>query len=94
VPTLIWTTHKLADGWVLLCVDANFEQPGEPEAMMGYRRAVHPFHFDESENPVMDFSAVIAEMKFAVEKGVEGQQLLSASRACGFERHHLQGTGE
>lgn len=84
MPALIWTTHKLADGWVLLCVDVNFEQPGEPEAMLGYRRAVHPFHFDESDDPVMNFFAVIAEMKYAVETGVAGRKSLPASRARAF----------
>ena len=49
LPPLIWSTHKLADGWVLLCVDASLELPGEPEALLGYRRAVHPFDFDEAE---------------------------------------------
>jgi hypothetical protein len=84
MPILIWTTHKLADGWVLLCVDVNFEQPGEPEALLGYRRAVHPFAFDESDDPVMDFCAVIAEMKYRVQTGLAGYQPLMASRAGAF----------
>lgn len=84
---LIWTTHKLADGWVLLCADASFEQPGEPEAMIGVRRAVHPFHFDEDEKPVIAFSLVIAEMTNAIMWGVNGVQSatsLPASRARAF----------
>ncbi|RMV69956.1 hypothetical protein ALP05_02348 [Pseudomonas caricapapayae] len=86
-PKLIWTTHKLADGWVLLCVDANLEQPGEPEAMLGVRRAVHPFDFDEARNPVIAFTLVIAEMTHAIMWGVNGVQsatLLPASRARAF----------
>lgn len=86
-PTLVWTTHKLADGWVLLCVDVNLEQPGQPEALLGFRRAVHPFHFDEMDDPVMGFTLVIAEMTNAITWGVKGAecaQSLIASRACAF----------
>jgi hypothetical protein len=86
-PKMVWTTHKLADGWVLLCVDVNLEQLGEPEALLGFRKAVHPFHFDEMENPVGEFTAVIAEMTNAVTwgmQGVECAQSLIASRACAF----------
>ncbi|QXG34017.1 hypothetical protein [Pseudomonas viridiflava] len=84
---LVWTTHKLADGWVLLCVDANLEQPGQPEVMLGVRRAVHPFHFDEETNPVIAFTLVIAEMTNTIMWGVNGaqcQKLLPASRARAF----------
>lgn len=84
---LIWTTHKLADGWVLLCVDVNLEASGQPEAMIGVRRAVHPFHFDESREPVTAFSLVIAEMANTITwglKGAEHQQSPSASRARAF----------
>ncbi|ARD11392.1 MULTISPECIES: hypothetical protein [Pseudomonas syringae group genomosp. 2] len=86
-PKLIWTTHKLADGWVLLCVDADLEQPGEPEAMLGMRRAVHPFHFDQMNEPVIAFTLVIAEMTNAIMWGVSGAQCaqsLPASRAHAF----------
>lgn len=84
---LIWTTHKLADGWVLLCVDANLEQPGEPEAMLGVRRAVHPFDFDQMNEPVIGFTLLIAEMTNAIMWGVNGAQCaqsLPASRARAF----------
>ena len=85
LPTLIWTTHKLADGWVLLCVDASLELPGEPEALLGYRRAVHPFHFDESTDPVMDFKRVISEMTYVMGRGLGVEvHSLSASRARAF----------
>ncbi|SCW91855.1 hypothetical protein [Pseudomonas sp. NFACC05-1] len=86
-PKMIWTTHKLADGWVLLCVDVNLEQPGQPEALLGFRKAVHPFHFDEMVDPVMSFTAIIAEMTNAVTwgmKGAECAQSLIASRAGAF----------
>lgn len=86
-PKLIWTTHKLADGWVMLSVDANLEQPGKPEAMLGMRRAVHPFDFDEARKPVIAFSLVIAEMTNAIMWGVNGAQCaqsLPASRARAF----------
>ncbi|TWC18135.1 hypothetical protein FBY06_11560 [Pseudomonas sp. SJZ085] len=87
MPTLVWTTHKLADGWVLLCVDANLEQQGEPEAMLGVRRAVHPFEFDEMNDPVMGFTLVIAEMTNAITWGLRGAefaQSMYASRAGAF----------
>lgn len=84
-PTLVWTTHKLAEGWVLLCVDANLEQPGEPEALLGFRKAVHPFAFDEMNDPVGEFTAVIAEMTKAVTFGLMAYApTLPASRACAF----------
>ena len=85
-PVLKWSTYRLADGWVLICVDASLEQPGEPEALLGYRRAVHPFHFDEADDPVMDFKAVISEMTFVVSTGLAGQGTLPASRAGAFGR--------
>lgn len=69
---LIWTTHRLVDGWVLLCVDVTISLPGEPEALLGYRRAVHFFQFDESDDPVMDFGFVIAEMTYRITRGLEG----------------------
>lgn len=87
MPVLIWTTHKLDNGWVLLCVDVTISQPGAPEALLGYRRAVHPFQFDDSDDPVMDFGFVIAEMTYRVTRGLEGlasEPAPVASRACAF----------
>ncbi|GKQ44395.1 hypothetical protein [Pseudomonas syringae] len=75
-PKLIWTTHKLAEGWVLLCVEANLEQPGEPEAMLGFKRAVHPFHFDDASEPIVAFTLVIAEMTNAIMWGAAGRSAL------------------
>jgi hypothetical protein len=84
MPVVKWSTYKLLDGWVLICADVSLEKPGEPEALLGYRRAVHPFQFDESDDPVMDFTAVIAEMTYVVKTGLVGQKSLPASRACAF----------
>ena len=84
-PLLKWSCRELNDGWVMIGVDCDLSSPEEPECMMGLRRAVHPFQFDEAENPVIAFSAVISEMDFRIRKGVG----LSAtphptSRACAF----------
>ncbi|MGH8387652.1 MAG: hypothetical protein ACRESJ_19550 [Pseudomonas sp.] len=86
-PVMQWACRKLVDGWVMIGVDVDLSQPGEPEALLGYRRAVHPFHFDESDSPVMDFEFVIAEMTYRMNKGLEGAedaQRFSASRARTF----------
>jgi len=82
-----WACRELCDGWVMIGVDVDLSQPGEPEALLGYRRAVHPFHFDDAEDPVMEFSSVIAEMTYRMCRGLEieaGAQLHSASRARTF----------
>ncbi|TWC50134.1 hypothetical protein FBY04_12027 [Pseudomonas sp. SJZ080] len=86
-PVMQWACRELVDGWVMIGVDVDLSAPGEPEGLLGYRRAVHPFQFDGSDDPVMDFSFVIAEMTCRVMRGVEGAegaQLLSASRARAF----------
>lgn len=86
-PVMQWACRELADGWVMIGVDVNLSAPGEPEALLGYRRAIHPFHFDECTDPVMEFGAVITEMTKAVMWGVQGAggaQPHSASRACAF----------
>ncbi|MEE5136185.1 hypothetical protein V2J83_11795 [Pseudomonas alliivorans] len=84
---LKWSTSQLEGGWVLIGVDVSLEREGEPEALLGCRRAVHPFHFDEHEKPVIAFSLVIAEMTNAIMWGVNGVQSatsLPASRARAF----------
>lgn len=86
-PVMQWACRELAEGWVMIGVDVDLSGPGEPEALLGYRRAIHPFHFDECTDPVMEFGAVIAEMTKAVlwgVQGVGGAQPDSASRACAF----------
>lgn len=87
-PIMQWACRELVDGWVMIGVDVDLSAPGEPEALLGYRRAIHPFQFDESTNPVMDFGFVIAEMTYRMCRGLElevGAQSDSASRACAFE---------
>lgn len=68
-PLLQWACRELNDGWVMIGVDVDLSSPGEPEMLMGLRRAVHPFQFDEAENPVMAFTAVISEMDFLIRRG-------------------------
>ena len=84
-PLLKWSCRKLNDGWVMIGVDVDLSAPGEPEMLLGLRRAVHPFHFDEAENPVMEFTAVISEMDKQIRKGCGVSAIAhSASRACAF----------
>jgi len=86
-PIMQWACRELCDGWVMIGVDVDLSAPGEPEALLGYRRAIHPFHFDECTNPVMTFATVIAEMTYRVTRGLEGvgdAQPDSASRAHAF----------
>lgn len=86
-PTMQWACRKLMDGWVMIGVDVDVSLPGQPEALLGYRRAIHPFQFDESNNPVMDFTFVIAEMTYRITRGLEGvgdAQPFSPSRAPAF----------
>lgn len=54
-PLLQWACRELNNGWVMIGVDVDLSTPEEPECMLGLRRAVHPFHFDEAENPVIAF---------------------------------------
>ena len=76
----------LEDGWVLLAVDVNLAHPEQPEALLGYRRAVHPFQFDEALEPVVGFCLVISEMMEVIERGAGiAAQSHSASRARAFE---------
>lgn len=86
-PVMQWACRELVDGWVMIGVDVDLSAPGEPEALLGYRRAIHPFQFDESDSPVKDFEFVIAEMTYRVTRGLEGvgdAQPNSASRAHAF----------
>ena len=84
-PLFKWSCRELVDGWVMIGVDCDLSSPDEPECMLGLRRAVHPFHFDESEKPVIAFSAVISEMDSQIRKGVGiGAPDHSASRAHAF----------
>ncbi|NMX27090.1 hypothetical protein HBO14_11190 [Pseudomonas sp. WS 5406] len=80
-----WSCRELNDGWVMIGVDVDLSGPGEGECMMGLRRAVHPFHFDEANHPVIAFSAVISEMDNRMRKAVGmGAPTHSGSRACAF----------
>jgi len=84
-PLLKWACRELNDGWVMIGVDVDLSAPGEPECLLGLRRAVHPFHFDVAENPVMEFTAVISEMDNRIRKGCGVSAVAhSASRACAF----------
>ena len=84
-PLFKWSCRELVDGWVMIGVDCDLSSPNEPECMLGLRRAVHPFHFDESDNPVIAFSAVISEMDYRMRKAVGmGAPTHSASRAHAF----------
>lgn len=84
-PLLKWSCRELNDGWVMIGVDVDLSTPQEPECMLGLRRAVHPFHFDEADNPVMEFTAVITEMDFLIRRGCGVSATThSASRACAF----------
>ena len=86
-PILQWSCLELGGGWLMFGVDVDLSGPGEPEALLGYRRAIHPAHFDECTDSVMTFGAVIAEMTYRVTRGLEGvgdAQPNSASRAHAF----------
>lgn len=80
-PTLHWSCRDLSDGWVMLGVDADLTHSDQPEAMLGYRRAVHPFLFDDS--PAL-FWEIIQEMGDVVGR-VVGAPASSVSRARAFE---------
>lgn len=84
-PLLKWSCRELNDGWVMIGVDVDLSGPDEPESLLGLRRAVHPFHFDEAESPVIAFEAVITEMDNQIRKGCGvGATTDSASRAHAF----------
>lgn len=84
-PLLQWACRELNDGWVMIGVDVDLSAPGEPEMLMGLRRAVHPFQFDEAANPVIEFAAVISEMDFLIRRGCGVSATThSASRARAF----------
>lgn len=86
-PVMQWACRELCDGWVMIGVDVVLSAPGQPEALLGYRQAVHPFHFDDAVNPVMAFQTVIAEMTYRMCRGLElevGAQPHTASRARTF----------
>ncbi len=84
-PLLQWACRELNNGWVMIGVDVDLSAPEEPECMLGLRRAVHPFQFDEAENPVMEFTAVISEMDKQIRRGAGmGAPDLSVSRAGAF----------
>ncbi len=84
-PLLQWACRELNDGWVMIGVDVDLSAPGEPEMLMGLRRAVHPFQFDEAANPVIAFASVISEMDYLIRRGCGvSAQSHSASRARAF----------
>lgn len=71
---LKWSTFQLEGGWVLIGVDVSLEREGEPEALLGYRRAVHPLHLQVTGNvePVIEFFRVITEMTQMINSGLMG----------------------
>ncbi len=86
---LKWSASQLEGGWVLIGVDVSLEREGEPEALLGYRRAVHPMGLQMKVNiePVIEFGRVITEMTHTINSGLMGgdaAQLISASRARAF----------
>mgnify|MGYP001598893858 CR=1 FL=1 len=83
-PLLKWSCLPLSDGWVMFGVDVDLAGPDEPECLMGLRRAVHPYWF-ENEDPGLPLSEVIADMTYRIMRGVgEGAKLDCASRAHAF----------
>lgn len=94
MPILIWTTHKLADGAVMIRVEFEFIHEGESYPVtMRYCQALHPFALDEMYDPAAAFWGVIASMTYFAQQGAASSQTPIPSRTCAFERHHLQGTG-
>ena len=84
-PLLQWACRELNDGWVMIGVDVDLSSPEQPECMMGLRRAVHPFQFDEAANPAIAFAAVISEMDFLIRRAAGmGATTHPASRARAF----------
>ncbi|UNM20891.1 hypothetical protein K0P33_05385 [Pseudomonas sp. ArH3a] len=84
-PLLKWSCRELNDGWVMIGVDVDLSSPEEPEVLMGLRRAVHPFQFDEANDPVIAFAAVISEMDVLIRRGAGvGPTTHPTSRACAF----------
>ncbi|MBI6848616.1 MULTISPECIES: hypothetical protein [Pseudomonas syringae group] len=86
-PVLVWSTHQLTHGWVLICVDVSLEREGEPEALLGYRRAVHTVHILGAYFPVIALGEVITEMTKTINRGLMGcdaLQSVPASRARAF----------
>ncbi|MBI3908495.1 MAG: hypothetical protein HY309_24400 [Pseudomonas fluorescens] len=86
-PILQWACRELCNGWVMIGVDVDLSAPGEPEALLGYRRAIYQSHFDECTDPVIEFAFVIAEMTYRVTRGLEGigdAPTRSASRTHAF----------
>ncbi|WP_339479100.1 hypothetical protein [Pseudomonas sp. RL_5y_Pfl2_73] len=85
-PILKWACRELDNGWVMIGVDVDLSTPEEPECMLGLRRAVHPFHFEEMDSPVMGLKAVISEMDEFMRRAVAASAPdRSASRVCAFE---------
>ena len=77
---LTWFAQEIGvDGWLLLAVDLDLTRHGEPENMIGHRRAFHPFQLDE--NPLA-LALAIEEMTEIM--GRLSAPTLSASRACAF----------
>lgn len=84
-PILKWACRELHDGWVMIGVDMDLSTPEQPEYMVGLRRAVRPFHFDELASPVMGLKAVISEMDEFMRRAVAASAPdRSASRVCAF----------
>lgn len=69
-------------GVVMIGADLDLSGPGEPEALVGYRRAVHPFQFDSDPDPRGMFLAILQDMTDVMARA--GAQSLPASRACAF----------
>lgn len=68
-PIMKWSCRELNDGWVSIGVEVDLSGPNGDGCVLAYRRAVHPFHFDEANDPVIAFGAVISEMTQRIQKG-------------------------
>ncbi|MCE1001848.1 hypothetical protein [Pseudomonas sp. NMI1173_11] len=77
---LSWFAQEIGvDGWLLLAVDLDMTRHGEPENMIGHRRAFHPFQLDEDPQAL---AKAIAEMTEIM--GRLSVPPRPVSRACAF----------
>lgn len=78
-----WSCCELGvHGVVMIGADLDLSGPDQPEALLGYRRAVHPFQFDNAPDPRAVFLKIIQDMSDVM--GRAGAQSLPASRAGAF----------
>ncbi|MNJ17890.1 hypothetical protein D3C77_121810 [compost metagenome] len=78
-----WSAQEIGiHGVVMIAADLDMSGPEAPEALLGYRRAVHPFELDEVEDPRQRFASIIKEMTEVM--GRASAQPLPASRVRAF----------